>query len=214
MHPSEVYFLIGFVAYIAIRASFDRRAQWNEKAVSLRDLRERITMVIVFVGCLVLPAVYLLTPWLAFADYRLPSYLPWCGAIAMVGALWLFWRAHADLGQNWSVTLELRQGHQLVTHGVYRNIRHPMYAAIWLFGIAQGLLLQNWLAGWSAVAAFAVMYVIRVPREERMMCEQFGQEYLSYMGQTGRLFPRLRQRRAITTDPRPAVSGERDSFSP
>ncbi len=50
----------------------------------------------------------------------------------MVAALWLFWRSHADLGRNWSQAFELRKGHELITHGVYRVVRHPMYAAIWL----------------------------------------------------------------------------------
>jgi protein-S-isoprenylcysteine O-methyltransferase Ste14 len=108
----------------------------------------------------------------------------------MAGSLWLFWRSHADLGQNWSVSLELRQGHQLVTQGVYRRIRHPMYASIWLWALAQGMLLENWLAGWSVVPAFAVMYLLRTPREEQMMCELFGDAYQDYMRQTGRLFPR------------------------
>src|SRR5262249_49430031 len=148
----------------------------NEKAVSRADLRDRTLIGIMVVGGLLLPALYLFTPWLAFADYRLPTFVPWCGAAVMVIALWLFWRSHADLDQNWSVTLELRKGHELVKHGVYRWIRHPMYAAIWLFGFGQGLLLENWLAGWSAIVAFVPMYFVRVPREEGMMCEFFGQE--------------------------------------
>ena len=74
----------------------------------------------------------------------------------MLLSLWLFWRSHADLGKNWSVSLEVRQGHQLIKHGVYRSIRHPMYASIWLWCLAQGLLLENWLAGWYALVAFAL----------------------------------------------------------
>jgi len=112
--------------------------------------------------------------------------------VLMVAALWLFYRSHADLGLNWSVSLELRKGHELVKRGVYRSIRHPMYASIWLWCLAQGLLLENWLAGWYALMAFALMYFVRTPREERMMREAFGQEYADYMGQTGRLFPRIR----------------------
>jgi len=46
----------------------------------------------------------------------------------------------------------MRKEHRLVTAGVYRHIRHPMYAAIFLWCLAQGLLLPNWLAGWSALA--------------------------------------------------------------
>jgi protein-S-isoprenylcysteine O-methyltransferase Ste14 len=87
--------------------------------------------------------------------------------------------------------LEIRQGHVLVTGGVYRFVRHPMYASIWLFAIAQGLLLGNWLAGWSGVVTFAPLYIIRTPREERMMRDFFGDEYGVYMRRTGRLLPRL-----------------------
>ena len=65
-----------------------------------------------------------------------------------------------------------------------------MYAAILLFDVAQGLMLANWLAGWSALAAFLLLYVIRAPREERMMVDGFGDAYRDYMRRTGRLFPR------------------------
>jgi protein-S-isoprenylcysteine O-methyltransferase Ste14 len=189
IQPWNIVFLIGFIAYVVIRGIYGSRVKNNEKAVSRADGLDRAVMVIVFMGCLLLPVVYLFTPWLAFADYHLPAFVPWFGAAVMVVALWLFWRSHADLGHNWSVTLELRKGHQLVKDGVYRSIRHPMYASILLFGLGQGLLLQNWLAGWSAFLAFALMYFVRTPREEHMMCEFFGQEYRDYMRRTGRVFP-------------------------
>lgn len=191
IQPWNIVFLVGFIVYVGIRGVFERRARNNEKMVRRLDALEKTLLLIVAVGSLVLPVFYLFTPWLAFADYRLPAFAPWCGTVLMVAALWLFYRAHADLGQNWSVTLELRKGHQLVKQGVYRSIRHPMYASILLWGLAQGLLLQNWLAGWSALVTFALMYFVRTPREELLMCEFFGQEYRDYMRQTGRLFPRI-----------------------
>ena len=46
-----------------------------------------------------------------------------------------------------------------------------MYAAIFLFALAQGLLLQNWLAGWAGLVTVALLYLVRTPREEKMMCE-------------------------------------------
>jgi protein-S-isoprenylcysteine O-methyltransferase Ste14 len=58
-------------------------------------------------------------------------------------------------------------------------------------------MLENWLAGWYALVAFGVMYVVRTPREERMMREFFGQEYEEYVGRTGRLIPRFRKERAL-----------------
>jgi protein-S-isoprenylcysteine O-methyltransferase Ste14 len=111
--------------------------------------------------------------------------------IILAMAVWLFWRSHADLGRNWSPSLELREGHELVTEGVYRSVRHPMYASMWLWGVAQALLLQNWIAGWVSLVMFMPLYLLRVPREERMMLDEFGEEYRAYMDRTGRVIPRL-----------------------
>ena len=191
--PWNVVFLIGFIVYVTIRGVFKQRTKGNHHVVNRLDTRERILMFLVISTSVFMPVLYLFTPWLRFADYDLPGWVPWCGALVMIAALWLFWRSHADLAQNWSLTLQIREGHQLVTTGVYHHIRHPMYAAIWLFGIAQALLLENWLAGWSAFATFAIMYFLRTDREERMMCDFFGQDYRDYMEQTGRIFPRMRR---------------------
>ncbi|MGB9182106.1 MAG: protein-S-isoprenylcysteine O-methyltransferase [Pyrinomonadaceae bacterium] len=191
-HPWNIVFLFGFISYVIIRGVFEHRSKHNEQVVNRIDSRDRFLILIMAIGGMILPSAYLFTPWLGFADYRLPTFVPWFGAAVMVAALLLFWRSHADLGENWSRTLEIRKGHQLVMRGVYRLIRHPMYASIWLFSLAQGLLLQNWLAGWSAFVAFAIMYFVRIPQEERMMGDFFGQEYSDYMLRTGRLFPRVR----------------------
>jgi protein-S-isoprenylcysteine O-methyltransferase Ste14 len=192
IQPWNLVFLVCFIVYVVIRGVFKQRTKANVPALRRVDALEMTLLIIVIPGGLFLPVVYLFTPWLAFADYRLPTFAPWCGTVLMIAALWLFWRSHVDLGLNWSQTLELRQGHQLVKQGVYRSIRHPMYASIWLWCLAQGLMLENWLAGWYAFVAFALMYFVRTPREEQMMCESFGQEYRDYMRQTGRLFPRTR----------------------
>ena len=190
IQPWNLVFVIGLIVFSCIRGVFIQRAKGKEKTVSRAGVLEKTLLAM---GFLVIPLLilYLFTPWLAFADYRLPVFAPWCGTALMLAALWLVYRAHADLGQNWSVTLELRQGHQLVTQGVYRSIRHPMYASFWLLSLAQGLLLENWLAGWYSFVGFAFMYFLRVPREEQMMCESFGQEYRDYMRRTGRVIPRF-----------------------
>src|ERR1700680_3028378 len=143
----NLVYLIGLIVYIAIRGVFGGRTKRNQKVVNRVDARDRALVGVVFVGNIILPALYLFTPWLGFADYRLPVFVSWCGAVIMVIALWLFWRAHVDLGLNWSITLEMRKDHELIVHGLYRRIRHPMYAAIFLFAVAQALLLQTWRGG-------------------------------------------------------------------
>ena len=107
----------------------------------------------------------------------------------VVLGLWLFHGSHADLGTNWSITFELRERHTLVTSGVDRRIRHPMYSALFLYSIGQALVLPNWVAGPSYLVAFGVLYVFRVGAEERMMIEEFGDDYRTYAAQANRLVP-------------------------
>lgn len=191
LEPWNIVYAVGFVVFYRIRGIYIKRTKPEAKVVNRMDAQEKLLLMGMAPGTLVLPLLYLFTPWIDFAAYDLPPVVQAVGAGLMALSLWLFWRSHADLGQNWSVTLQLREGHELVTRGVYRRIRHPMYSSIWLWAIAQGLMLENWLAGWSVAPAFAAMYFLRTPREEQLMIEQFGDAYRDYMKRTGRVMPKI-----------------------
>lgn len=189
--PWNIVFLIGFIIYVWTRGYYASRTKDNEIVERRVDASEKIMLGAIMITGLLFPILYLFTPLFSFANYDLPEWAHWCGLVVMIVALWLFWRSHADLGLNWSATLELRSEHEIVQHGVYNRIRHPMYLAIGLFCLVQGLLLDNWLAGWAVMLAFVCLYLIRAPREEQMMRERFGQQYANYMANTGRLLPRM-----------------------
>ena len=95
------------------------------------------------------------TPWLDIADHHRPTWVGWIGVALFAVALWLLWRAHVDLGRNWSPTLQVMEQHALVTRGIYGTIRHPIYAAHWLWAIGQALLLPNWIAAWPGWRRFS-----------------------------------------------------------
>ena len=189
-----LYFL-ALLAQVVIRIPHEQRRRKTRMAVERVNTLERALVSLLFVGIVFAPAIYASTSLLDRANYRLPleaqRSVGGVGAMLMTLAIWLFWRSHADLGRNWSPSLQLREGHELVTEGVYRYVRHPMYASEWLWSIAQALLLQNWVAGWAGLALFTPLYVMRVPREEQMMLDRFGAEYRSYMNRTGRIVPQL-----------------------
>ncbi|MGH6834284.1 MAG: protein-S-isoprenylcysteine O-methyltransferase [Methylocella sp.] len=140
-----------------------------------------------------LPLLYVAVPLFDRLDYALPESLAVAGVAIMAVALWLFHRSHADLGTRWSASLQLGDNHELVTRGVYARVRHPMYAALWLCVLAQPLLFQNWIAGPPAILSFGLLYFIRVPREEAMMRERFGDAYIDYAKRTGRVWPARRK---------------------
>jgi protein-S-isoprenylcysteine O-methyltransferase Ste14 len=176
---------------IAIRAPLDKKRRLEKKTDQRISTRDKALISTLFVPMLGIPAVYAATGWLDFADYRLPAWASWLGVAIMAGAVFVFWRAHVDLGLNWSPTLEIREHHELITHGIYGVLRHPMYASLLLWDLAQPLLLQNWIAGLLSLAFFVPFYVLRVRPEERMMLDTFGDQYRDYMKRVGGIFPRL-----------------------
>lgn len=182
--------LAGFVGMFAIRVPHAQRNRANAITANRHDASEKILLFGMWLASMALPFITIATPFLDFAAYALPEWATWTGIALLLPYLWLFWRSHADLGRNWSPGLEVRADHGLVTNGVYRSIRHPMYAAIWLGALAQPLLIQNWIGGFAVVPTFLAMYLIRVPREEAMMRTQFGPVWDEYCSQAGRLFPR------------------------
>ena len=183
-------FLLGIVAQIVIRMPYNRQRQQTAVTTDRVSGQEKVLLSLLFVS-LVVPLIYSFTDWLAFADYTLPAWAGIVGVLLLLLSLWLFWRAHADLGRNWSPSLQIMESHTLITKGIYQSIRHPMYASQWVFVIAQILLIQNWIAGPATLLVFAPFYFLRVPQEEQMMIEQFGAVYRAYMARTGRVLPRL-----------------------
>jgi protein-S-isoprenylcysteine O-methyltransferase Ste14 len=180
--------LAASVAMVAIRAPHGQRSRAVAVAKSYRGPREVALLALAW-PAFFLPLLWVSTPWFAFADYPLRPVPYAAGLVGYATGLWLFHRAHADLGTNWSITLEVREDHRLVTEGVYRRVRHPMYSALFLYSAGQALALPNWLAGPSYLVAFGVLFVFRVGPEERMMRDRFGAEYASYAARTHRLLP-------------------------
>ena len=188
----ELIFIAGFVAGSVIRKIYTFRCRHGKAVRKHKSVVDIILISAAGIG-MVLPFFSIFTPLLNFSDYRLPEWLGWIGTAVFAKALLLLWRSHADLGRNWSAILQIKQKHTLVTNGIYRHIRHPMYAAHLLWAIAQGLLLENWLAGWAFLVVFVPLYLIRVPKEERMMLEQFDEQYSQYITRTGGIIPRFRK---------------------
>lgn len=179
------------VAWYAIRRPHERRARKTPVRISARGRRERMLLAISFSGLGIVPFLYVVSGFPRIADYPFRPVQGWLGAAVAFAALTMFHLTHQALGRNWSVSLDVRDAHKLVTEGVYARIRHPMYAAFWLWALAQALLLPNWIAGLSGLAGFGTLYALRVRREEQLMLDTFGDEYRAYMARTGRLAPRL-----------------------
>ena len=180
--------LASSIVMVIIRAPHGRRSRGVKVVRSGRGALEIVLLTFAWLAFFA-PLVWVAAPVFAFADYSLRPLSLLAGVVCLAVGLWLFARAHADLGTNWSITLEVREEHQLVTHGIYRAVRHPMYSALLLYSIGQALVIPNWIAGPSYGVAMALLFAFRLGPEERMMLEAFGKDYEAYLERTKRLVP-------------------------
>jgi protein-S-isoprenylcysteine O-methyltransferase Ste14 len=114
----------------------------------------------------------------------------WLGAAMTAAgiaiALWARWH----LGTNWSGTVTLKEGHELIRTGPYRTIRHPIYTGILLamigsavtWGQVRGLLMAAIL--WAA-------FYVKARREESFLAQEFGERFAEHVQHTGMFLPKM-----------------------
>ncbi|MEW5939886.1 MAG: isoprenylcysteine carboxylmethyltransferase family protein [Chloroflexota bacterium] len=179
---------------IGISSYFRRKAdrETGEKISRSADGNAMMTIIRVFGLVLWLsPLVYLINPqWMTWSKVGLPEWTRWLGVITGIlcvfGIYWLF----SSIGSGITPTSATRKEHKLVTHGIYRWVRHPLYAIGSSFIVSFGLIADNWFIAAFGVLAFILM-AIRTPKEEANLIAKFGDEYREYMNRTGRFLPRL-----------------------
>jgi protein-S-isoprenylcysteine O-methyltransferase Ste14 len=110
-------------------------------------------------------------------------------AALMLASVWLFVAATRAMGANWSVVARMREGHELVTSGVFARLRHPIYAGMAAFLVALALAFGH--VGQLLIAAplFALGTWVRVREEERLLRAEFGAAYDDYAARVKRFVP-------------------------
>ena len=201
MNPTTVFRIAFFIllgTMFGVRIVFNLRIrQQGERTMPDKEAirREGIGLFalrfMLFFFLIAILVLYALNhPWMRALDFTLPEWLRWVGfGIGLLSVTLLIW-TELELGRQFSPQLQLRQDHQLITSGPYARIRHPLYVAIYVFGLSLALVSANWF-----FVAFFLLSMVglgwRVPKEEQMMLEQFGEEYRLYMERTRRYWPRL-----------------------
>src|SRR5260370_39652277 len=172
--------ILASIVMVVSRAPHGQGSRTVPVVRSRRGPLEVVLLPIAWVAFFI-PLIWIAPPVFAFADYPLDPIPLATGTLCLALGLWLFHRSHADLGTNWSITLEVREKHQLVTHGVYRWMRHPMYLALLIYSAGHALVVPNWLVGPSYGVAMVLLFAFRVGREERMMREECSKDDEAYM---------------------------------
>jgi len=96
-----------------------------------------------------------------------------------------------SLGKYFTVSVTIRQDHQLKKDGFYKYLRHPSYFASLLSFFGFGFTLNNWFSVTLLTTAIFLVFTIRIRVEEQVLIGQFGEEYKEYQRSTWRIIPFL-----------------------
>lgn len=119
-------------------------------------------------------------------------YYAYIGILIIIAGILLRFTAIISLGKFFTVDVTIRQGHTLKKDGLYKYFRHPSYFASLLSFVGFGISLNNWISLIIITAAIVVAFSIRVRVEEKVLIEQFGEEYLTYKKHTSGFMPFIR----------------------
>lgn len=199
----KISFFIVFFSFAYVMSYYSKKAKANSK-----DKSERIKMhnenevplllklrtifgIPFYLGVL----VWTFTPkFMAWSSIPFPIWMRWAGLTLGIFAIalnaWSHKTLSQKLGADFDPALRLLKIPALVTEGPYTRMRHPIYLAFLLMQIAVLFLTSNWFIGFCGIAIIISVIAIRVPEEEKLLIEQFGNDYLNYKKNTGALLPK------------------------
>jgi len=170
---------------------------WQIKAVHTKTTRRlepvasRILRALTYLIAIVLLLTTHIPPrWLYLQIWPAGLWSFWLGASVMIaGLLFAVW-AREHLGENWSRSVTIKQGHELITTGPYAVVRHPIYTGFLAGFLGTAIALSQVRGFISFVLIFLVLW-LKLRMEEQWMRSQFGQTYATYAHETAALVPYL-----------------------
>jgi len=176
---------IAWVVLWTILARGAKKTQWRE------SIRSRLSyMVPGVVGVVSLslsapPDQFWFRPFLPWT----PAFY-WGGVALMLAGFAITVWARRHLGANWSATVTVKQGHELITDGPYRLVRHPIYSGLLLACLGSALPREDPRAV-AALALLLLSFLRKALIEEGRMVATFGDAYRAYRRRTRAIIPFL-----------------------
>lgn len=116
--------------------------------------------------------------------------LLWTGSLMVLAGAGVNIWGRVLLKRNWANHIKIYDDHTLVRSGVYRVVRHPLYASIMLMLLGGAVMYRNIICGVLTVFIFIPFMTLRAKQEEELLLKRFP-DYTEYRNQTGMFVPKL-----------------------
>ncbi len=176
-----------FFIYWRIMAVNTKTTQRIEPLAS-RILRSVIALI--GVALLLISPKYVPASWLYRQLWPVGFWVFWLGAALTLAGLLFAVSAREYLGRNWSSSVTIKQGHELITTGPYAIVRHPIYTGILIGFLGMAIAIAQ-PRGFITLALFFLAFWLKLRIEEQYMRSQFGETYAAYAHHTAALVPFL-----------------------
>src|SRR5882724_108757 len=174
-----LYFVAaGYLAFGAIFLFMRKRSRDKTRKA------DRSSMFAIFIQALAFAIAWMIarrpfTPFLP-VDWRAQYIVATLIVVLVLGSLISLAAAVRALGKQWSLQARVLEHHELIRHGPYRIVRHPIYTGMFGMLVAGSLAYGHWLGLLIASAVYCAGTIIRIRSEEKLLREQFGSAYEEY----------------------------------
>lgn len=187
----KIFLLVILYVYGAVRMPYMKNRDKIKYVKNKNTKLEKMNVFIAWLGMCLVPHLYAFTNIFEKYAMKVPFWGRSLAAILMILDVVYFYYIHKELSNNWSPILEIRENQKLITSGVYKYVRHPMYTQCWAWVFLQGIVSSNAFVWIFGLLSWGFLYFTRVFNEEKLMLEEFGDEYKEYMNKTGRILPKI-----------------------
>lgn len=117
------------------------------------------------------------------------NFLAVAGFILSIIGIIISISARKEISTNWtgSHNYQIKKNHSLITSGIYKYIRHPIYLGMGINFLGAELLLQSYLIFFAPLGALLIFYWAK--REETLLTKHFKKDYLNYKRRTKMFLP-------------------------
>jgi protein-S-isoprenylcysteine O-methyltransferase Ste14 len=187
-------FVVLLIAF-GISASFRKKAQDEGGKIDRREEGWGILVARMGAALPLLAVIMLNVFWpssLSWSKFTSPEWVKMIGLVLAALCVPLLWWVFSSIGKNISETVLIKKEHELVTHGPYARVRHPLYGAALLLLLSIGLVFGDWIILGYVLAGTLAFRLLVIPAEEKQLLDAFGEDYECYQSRTGALLPWIR----------------------
>lgn len=179
----EIIITLSIIAYfLSMAISF---AKYNNKNSTKKSKRSVTVHSMILLNIIYFSIIYLK---LGVFDFNNPIFII-IGTILVVAGTVLNISARLGLKENWANEIKIYKEHTLITSGIYKFVRHPLYSSVILMMFGGSLAYRNWLSI-VPVVLILIPFYYQSKQEEIFLREEFT-EYKDYQKNTGMFFPKL-----------------------